>query len=359
MTERSHGIGRFVLLTLVALSPVLLVVALYLFKDPFHVLRPYDGETQPIEDSVALTVNTGYLSTEVFNYYHPQQQYDSFIFGSSLSGYYRVEDWLKHLPEGAVAIHFNASRETLHGILNKLNYLVGQGVRVKNILIVMEDEMLMRKPLDGDVLYVQHPMTAPSVSWWEFHQLYFNAFRHPELVAFTLFPNRATTRMVLEGGYATTDIPNRIEPLNESYYRRVDSLIEVNPDAFFTADHLRRYAHPIETEPRPDKINPTVEALLGDIADVMTRMGAHYEIIIPPHYASAAISSADLCCLEAVFGADRVHDYSHDPVMGTDLHYYYDDGHLIAAACASLMDSAYRSVALPSPFLGEAASAMR
>ena len=60
---------------------------------------------------------------------------------------------------------------------------------------------------------------------------------------------------------------------------------------------------------------------------------------------------SDLAMLEAIFGEDRVHDYSHDPKLGGDLHYYYDDGHLIAAECARLMDSAYHAVSLPSPFL--------
>ena len=354
MAERSHGIRRFVLLSLVALAPVLLLVALYVVKDPFHVLKPYTGESQSAGDTLALTVNTGYLSTEAFKYYYPQKQFDSFIFGSSLSGYYRIEDWLKHLPEGASAFHFNASRETLHGILNKLNFLADRGVKVTNALIVMEDEMLKRKPLDGDVLYVQHPQTAPTVSWWAFHQLYFNAFRHPELVAFTACPTRETARMVLEGGYATTDIPDRIEPINEGYYRRVDSLIAVNPGAFFTPDHLQRYSHPMKTMPCPDKLNPKAESLLRDIARVLDQMGTRYQIIIPPHYASEAISSADLCCLESIFGNERVHDYSHDKAMGTDLHYYYDDGHLIAAACARLMDSAYAVVTFPSPYLENA-----
>ena len=40
--------------------------------------------------------------------------------------------------------------------------------------------------------------------------------------------------------------------------------------------------------------------------------------------------------------------------MGSDLRYYYDDGHLIASQCARLMDSAYNSDTLPSLFLKNA-----
>lgn len=349
---RKQGITRFVLLSLLALLPVLLLIGLYIVKDPFNVLRPYDGNAPAPTDTVQLTVNAGYVSTEAFRFFEPSQHFDSFIFGSSLSGYYRIKDWSTHLPADARPFHFNASRETLNGILNKLKYLESCGVTVKHALIVMEDEMLKRQPLDGDVLYVQHPLTAPNVSWWKFHQLYFNAFRHPELVAYTLWPSEATTRLALDKGYATTDIPNRIESINEGYYRWADSIIAVNPDEFFSTEHLARYDQPMRQMPFPDKITPAVHGLLTDIAEALKRHDTEYQIIIPPHYAWEAISSHDLYALEQIFGMERVHDFSHDPDMGSDLHYYYDDGHLIASQCARLMDSVYHNTAsLPSVFL--------
>jgi len=348
---RNHGMKRFILLSLLALLPALMLVALYVVRDPFGVLRPYDGKTRSCSDTIQLTTNAGYVSIESFKFFNPQRHYDSFIFGSSLSGYYRIKDWESHLPDGARAFHLNASRETLHGILNKLNYLKSHGITVKNALIIMEDEMLKRRPLDRDILYVQHPETERKVSWWKFHQLYFNAFRHPELTAYTLLPNAFTTRMVLNKGYATSDIPDRIEDLNEGYYGWADSVIAVNPDAFYTPAHLAHYAQPMRQMPFPDKITPSVKSLLMDIASALTHQGTDYQIIIPPHYAWEAISSNDLYTLEQIFGMERVHDYSHDPQRGTDLHYYYDDGHMIAQECARLMDSAYSAVALQSPFL--------
>ena len=46
-----------------------------------------------------------------------------------------------------------------------------------------------------------------------------------------------------------------------------------------------------------------------------------------------------------------MHDISHDPDLGTNLRYYYDEGHLIAHECGRLIDSAYHEVTLTSPFL--------
>lgn len=344
------GMKRFVLRTLVALLPVLLVVALYIIKDPFHVVKPYQGRIYQPSDSLSLTVNWGYVSVESYKYFDPEGHFDSFIFGSSLSGYYRISDWKTHLPDDARPFHFNASRETLYGILNKLYYLGSRGVTIKHALIIMEDEMLMRRPLDGDVLFVQHPQTAPEVSWWKFHQLYFNAYRHPELVAYLLCP-RPMTSKVLEKGYATTDISDRDESINEGCYNLADSLIANDPDAFFTPEHIAQYSLPPKEMPCQPKITPEVERLLNNIAMVFNSMGTDYHIIIPPHYGYEAIDSSDLYMLELIFGQQRVHDYSHDPKMGIDIHYYYDDGHLVAQACTQLMDSAYNTVTLPSPFL--------
>lgn len=347
--RRNNGMKRFVLLTLLALSPVLLLVAFYVAKDPFHVVKPYKGRVYNPGDTISLTINWGHVTVESYKYFDPQGHFDSFIFGSSLSGYYRIKDWAPYLPADARPFHFNASRETLYGILNKLKWLTSRGVAIKNALIIMEDEMLMRRPLDSDVLFVQHPSTAPEVSWWKFHQLYFNAFRRPEIVAYLLCPGPMTQR-VLDEGYATTDITNRIEPINEGYYAWADSVIAVNPDEFFTPEHVKRYSLPLKELPCPEKINFTVSALLAEIHHVLESQGTDYHIIIPPHYGYEAIDSRDLFKLEGIFGQSRVHDYSHDPKLGSDLHYYYDDGHLIAQECARLIDSAYNAVSLPSPY---------
>ena len=347
---RHPGMKRFVLLSLLALLPVLLLVALYVVKDPFHVVKPYKGRVYNPGDTIALTINWGHVSIESYKYFDPEGHFDSFIFGSSLSGYYRIADWQRNLPDDARPFHFNASRETLYGILNKLKFLRSRGVVIKNALLVIEDEMLMRRPLDGDVLFVQHPQTAPEVSWWNFHQLYFNAFRQPDIVAYLLCPGPMTDR-VLEEGYATTDITDRIEPINEGYYGLADSLIAVNPDAFFTPSHIAQYSRPLKELPCEDKITGPVEALLNAISTILRKQGADYQVIIPPHYGYEAIASSDLYKMELIFGQDRVHDFSHDPDLGTNLRYYYDEGHLIAHECGRLIDSAYHEVTLASPFL--------
>lgn len=341
---------RFVLRSLLALFPVLAVVALYVIKDPFHVVKPYRDRIFNSGDSVSLTVNWGIVSVESFKYFYPQYKFDSFIFGSSLSGYYRISDWQRHLPADARPFHFNANRETLEGILNKLNYLIRQGVTINHALLVIEDEMLQRRPLDKEALYVQHPQTSDDVSWWQFHQLFFNTFRRPAIIAYSICP-QAMTRYVIEKRFATTEIIDRDEHINEGTYHWADSVIDVNPDFFYTPEHMARYTRHQRVEPCPPKINSTVESQLRAIKDALDKQGTDYRIIIPPHYSYEAINGSDLYKMEWIFGADRVHDFSHDHRLASDLHYYYDSGHLIARECARLMDSAYSTPLLQSPYM--------
>ena len=87
------------------------------------------------------------------------------------------------------------------------------------------------------------------------------------------------------------------------------------------------------------------------IATILFNDETDFQIIIPPHYGYEAIASSDLYTMEKIFGQERVHDFSHDPALGTDLHYYYDEGHLVARQCGRLIDSAYNAVTLPSPYL--------
>ena len=172
------------------------------------------------------------------------------------------------------------------------------------------------------------------------------------MVGYLLFP-KALTQTVLDKGYATTDITDRIENINEGYYAWADSVIAVNPGEFFTPDHIKQYTLPLMELPCPPKIEGWVAYLLRGIEQELRELGTDYEIIIPPHYGYEAIDNQDLYTMETIFSPERVHDFSHDPEMGSHLRHYYDDGHLIAQDCARLIDSAYNTVMLTSPYLGK------
>lgn len=345
------NIAKFIAKTLLAALPVAAVMAWYAIADPFHVLHRYPGHITSNGD-IALTINYGYISTESFDHYNPSKHYDSFIFGSSMSQYYHAACWKAHLPAGASVCHYDASMETIDGIINKIRYINRHGTRVRHALIVIEEAMLHRWPQDGNALYAQHYATTPACDYLRFQSLYFGIFRNPEFIKYTLNPRRYAREMV-DKHFATSDIQDRIEDINESYYAHFDSLIAHAPGQYFTPERMARRTFAPMPMPYAPAISGEMAARVRTLAQLLQANGTDYIVIIPPRYHRRPIAESDLFALQCALGNSRVFDFSHDSRLSNDPEAYYDnEAHLTAAKCAQLLDSCYkmREYALESPF---------
>lgn len=337
-----HDINKFILRTLLALMPCFALVALYVITDPFKVVHPYTG-TRHTTDTVTLTVNNGYLSTRNFLRFKDTMHYDSFIFGSSLSKYFTVRAWSRHLPAGASVYHFDQNGETLCGIYNKINFVNKNGIRIKHALIIIEEEMLRRdeNTIKGNFLYVQDYKTTPQFDWLEFHTLFFNMFKSPEFIKYALDPNDNVGRM-LALKYATTDIPSRIEATNEEYYPVIDSIMLHAPAKFFTAARLAKRNVNANLTPYNYSIDTHTRSILEKIQQALAKNHTDYIVIVPPRYYRRTLSGCDFHTLGEIFGSNNVFDFSHDKTIYQNPRNYYDAAaHLIPRKCAELLDSAY------------------
>ena len=169
------GIKKFIMRTLVAALPLLLLVGIYVVRDPFHVVHPVASTEHG--DSVVAGNNAGVIAVQTYLAHNCERRYDSFIFGSSMSQNYKAAYWQPYIDKNASILHFDASGESLDGIINKMRVLNEHGSTIKNALIIIEEEMLHRPPHENEILYVQHPATSGASRWFHFHTLFFNAFR--------------------------------------------------------------------------------------------------------------------------------------------------------------------------------------
>ena len=334
------SIKKFCLRTLLAASPVILFMAFYAIVDPFHIIHTVTTDAQG-RDSVIVGSNAGFTSVETYMLHNDQYHYDSFIFGSSMSQNYKASYWKPYLDSTASILHFDASMETLTGIINKMRFLNSHGTTIKNALIVFEVEMLGRQPLEDDILYVQHPATTGALNWFNVHTRFFNALRDLDQVKNAIFPNRYINNLQQEG--IISDIaPNRIDHLNEMYYGDIDSIIAVSPDKFFTPERLAKRKRAILPSASQPAIDETVEAQLKTIKDILDENHTSYIIIIPPRATNPQLKWQDLWVMKAIFGEDKVHDFSGHPEYVNDERAYYDKAaHLISSKCKILLDSAY------------------
>lgn len=336
------SIKKFTLLTLLALMPVAIYIAIYAVRDPFHVVHPVGKDIAGV-DSVMAGNNAGVTSIETYLLHNKERQFDSFIFGSSMSQNYKASDWKQHLDSTASILHFDASSETLTGIINKMRFLEAHGTTIKNALIVIESVMLAKKTKENDILYIQHPATSGVQNWLHFHYLFFNAFK--QLGPSTIIKsNVSIASEELVDGHASV----RIEPINEKYYRYIDSLIAHNPDKFFTPERLKSRTHSLEPQAEGYALNNDIHQQLLTIKHILDENNTNYIVLIPPCNARPHMHQLDLWELKTIFGEDKVHDFSATPGYTLNERLYYDrSGHLISAECKKLLDSAYRAKPMP------------
>lgn len=333
-------IKKFCFRTLLAALPVFLFMALYVIVDPFHIIHPVTTDAQG-RDSVMVSNNAGFTSIETYLLHDDQYHYDSFIFGSSMSQNFKASYWKPYLDSTASILHLDASMETLTGIINKMRFLNRHGTTIKNALIVIEAEMLGRRPLDDDILHTQHPATTGALNWINVHARFFNAFRNIDLVKQALLPSQHSNGLQQEG--IINDIaPNRVDHLNEMYYADIDSIIAVNPSKFFTPERLAKHKRATLPAASQPAIDEAVEAQLMTIKHILDENHSRYIIIIPPRATYPQLKWHDLWVMRAIFGEDKVHDFSGVPELVNDQRAYYDKAaHLISAKCKLLLDSAY------------------
>ena len=98
---------RFILKIVLFISPIVAILGLYAYADPLHVIWDYEDYTKTPSVSVA------------YNSYKMIMQYDSipfnsFIVGSSRSGFWPWKEWEKHLDSTACTFQFHRTVPILH-----------------------------------------------------------------------------------------------------------------------------------------------------------------------------------------------------------------------------------------------------
>ena len=336
---QKKGFRKFVLRSLLALLPVAVYVALYLVLDPFRVVHPYDGIAIPAGDSLDRIPNKRFVSLEGFKIYDPQEHFDSFIFGSSISTNFLASSWQRHLPAGSKVYHFTESAQTLTGIRDELRWLVNNDVNFRHALLIMEEEMFQRPKRYREMPFIPHYKVSPEVNRLDFHLVHFNALRDVDMLLYAIHPQWSVDRLIADGKMALAP-SGRNEVLNEDYSTEYDSLICHDPDKYYAAMPWLE-TMPSLPYPMPLSINADAETVLRDIAAILRENDIDYVVIVPPRYQSPALSQLDHALLCEIMGDEHVNDFTGDSAMVHDLHCFYDGIHVITPRCTDMIDRCY------------------
>jgi hypothetical protein len=331
----------FLLRILVFALPIVALGMLYLVEDPFKVIHEYSNY-RPSVQSLAVPLNQGMVSTSVFEQNQGSADYNAFIFGSSRSMFYQEVDWKKHLPSNARVFHFDASSETIVGILHKLDYVVKSGCEVRHALVIIDGNTFESKQLFNEHLFMEDPRLIGYKNLISFQSAHWMAFLDRGfLKAYADYRITGEAKPYMSAQGVLDHRPFVYDSIsNEVRYEYYEALIasgdyytEDRMKPFYVRDAKLRFASPVITAER--------EVLLAAMARQFSSMRTEYFIVISPLYNQIKMNALDVVKLKQIFSEQRVYDFSGVNRFTADYSHYYERSHYRPFVAAMVLDSIY------------------
>lgn len=330
---------RFVIKALaLAIAPIILLTACYVYLDPFKVLRLYDNYF----DS-ELNVNKGVVTANTFEHEYPLRHYNSFIVGSSITCQYELDQWVQFLQPGAVPYHFDSSGQPIATTRRCIEYLYSTVDDLKNVLIVL-DPAVFRFRLSGSMVSIE-PKQIHDEPWYPLYYHY-KMFHHALNVKFlaSYIPWLSTQRAI---NYSDAQI-FCIQPIvwdrvknEESMPVWNDSLVN-HPEEFYDRHNIVRSEGSFYSIPGT-LIDKDTENNLRSISEMLDKKCCDYRVVVSPNLRREILSATDDSLMHQIFG---IHFYN----LGTDFKdeistqaLFYDNTHYCPRLSTPIMRRVYSS----------------
>ena len=320
---------RLILLILLDMMPLWILLAVYVYVDPFRVVHPeypYLSKSRPMHTGWDKDV----MSFETYQHNAESYRYDSFIFGSSLSMYYRVKDLSRFFPSAHPLYHFDASSETIDGILHKMQYITSHGGHIKNAFIVLSNTDLEQERQYQKHIFREHYKLTPECDFIGFHYTFVRAFFNLDFLLDYFCGNN---RDADDGIY--------YDPVsNEITEWRLDDELQRDSTAFYQRNaqlFIDQYYDGVEQ--LPTILTEQKLAVLNSIAEILKRERTHYIILYPPRYHRTRLSPEDDAMLKRLFGEANIVDLSADKtsLAGIKTNFYDGVSHPTKSTCREIL----------------------
>ena len=313
---------RFIITITIGIAiPLVILLAIYLWTDPFRCLHAFD-----IND-VDVT-NREYLSTELFLRNNPVYHYNSFIFSSSRGGGMNTYQWKSYLPDDAQPFLFQAWSESLTCIELKMNYLNEHDIPINNALIMFDiPGTFSSNQLPKEALSMKHYMFTGHTKFIYNAYQFFNFIQKPSLWRKSIKYRLHHVKEACCSDTITNDWDNTCA-LNYKELPAQDSLkhcTEMTRTTFFSTIEHSGYKVSVS---KP-VITQQFEKQLRHIRAILNENETDYHIILSPGYCytNPEVNPQDLKLLQEIFGSSRVHNYTGKNELTEDYNNYSDPGH--------------------------------
>lgn len=302
--------------------PLLLLLGLYLWTDPFRTLHAFD-----IND--VNTVNREYVSTELYLRNKDRYHYNSFVFGSSQAGGLNTYTWKMYLPDSASTYLFQEFGGTITGVKQKIEWLDKTGAELRNVLIIIDMPGFFSPEQNGhDAIGMNHYQLSGEPEWMYHACEFYNFIQKP-----SCWVDYAKKQVTGEKHPLETDsVTNDFFMENALRFREIppqDSLSGCTEQT--KRDFFLRNTNVSEEDVvmAPAVIEEDFIPTLQTIKEVLDKQQTDYYIIITPtyRYTNPYLNTSDLQVLQSVFGERRVWDFSARKQYTSDYNDYTDPVH--------------------------------
>lgn len=323
---------RFILF----LIPLLIIIGAFVYIDLFRIFWHYDD----YYEGTRVGLNRGFVSTMVYINQKDKYHYDSFIFGNSRSRAYYGEEWAKYITNGSSVFHYDTSGGCVAGLYYKVKYIDEHQGYLKNVLIVLDHELLCRTEQKG-YLYRIPPVIESYKNLLPFLLDHFVAFTTYKFI-YALVDFKMTGEYKgYMGNYISKRKTEWRKDSNDSPWD-IDEK-EILDGVYYSNDRLKLF----ENRQHPDSLStPVIDEVRKDylrkIAQIFKRHKSSIKIVISPLYDQIRLNSKDLSFLKKTFGENCVYDFSGPNKWNCDYHNYYECSHYRPCVANEILSIIYQ-----------------
>ena len=328
---------KFLLYCAIFVLPFVVILLPYFITDPFKVLYHYDNYYDTNGKDYYINTNRTFVSTQMYIQNKDKYHYDSFIFGSSRSGYYIVEDWKQYLPDSASCFHFDGYGESLYNAHKKLKFIEGKSP-IRNAMFCIDSEFLSQDKQDYGHLWVLPPCLVEN-NFGAFHMAFIRAYLNPKFLRayWEVLITGKTRPYMFEDGVLEKPVESYKVESNERHGEK--RKLQTFPDSYYKEKSIVFPQQPDTLSICNVSIGEPQKQMLREIYEILVRNHTNYKIIINPRYDQLLLAPEDKQFLTELFG--NIVDFSGKNSITDDYHHYYDPSHFNEYAASEIMRIAY------------------
>lgn len=318
--------------------PFICFIVLYMYFDPFKVLKKYKSY---YPTNVGL--DRDYVSTQTFINNSTTYKYNSFIFGNSRSIFYNVDTWAKYINT-TKCYHFDASGESLLGVYRKIKFLDDRNNEMSNVLIILDYTLIQQTKDKKEHLFISHPELS-NQNYLSFQTVFFKTFLSKDfLIAYFDYKIDNKVKDYMKENNLLSDIPMVYNlKYNEIRYKYFEELISTNPSKYYDTKRMKLFYKRDSIQKFSPQIITKVQLdMFKEIRRIFVKRKTNYKIIINPLYDQLKINREDLKILFALFGNDNVFDFSGINYITNNYKNYYETSHYRPKIANFILNKIYK-----------------